>query len=630
MDNNFENKKKSFTDRIKSSAIITFLLFLADLIYCKLDQGFYGRLATSYDSENKAAQECGAYSAVKKLRWGERVSRPIKQTIARCFEQSFILGKISYFIDTLLYCAQKVHGVFFVSFGLYIEIVFFIKTALMGDGIKNADFTPIIIGAVLMMMSLPLIFSNQTMAESLRESRIMSIIIFDIIGASRESFTKDINRRDHLYTPFIIGMVLGLLSVIVPPLYIIIGMVGIIGAFAVLMIPEFGVFLLALLAPFAPTMALAALTVYVSMCFMIKLLCGKRSLRFSLLDFMITVFTVITLFGGFISPDPVESSKSALIYTVFLLGYFLCANLIRTKEWLNKCLYGLTASLFVVSAYGVLQYAFGLGASTWHDEEMFSDISGRVVSTFENPNVLAEYLIMLIPLAFALTVISTKRNMKAAAMVTLATSVVCLVFTWSRGAWLGFILGMMIFLLVYSKKILAAMFACLALVPFLPFVLPDSIINRFASIGNLADSSTSYRVNIWSGVVKMLEDYWLTGIGTGLPAFSQVYPKYSLSGIESAPHSHNLFFQIITEHGITALIIFIIIILLYVQSVFTFNKFETRKTKLAASALMCGIIAVLAQGMTDYIWYNYRVYLIFWLIVGLTVAVRRCHRTTRT
>ena len=102
MDNNFENKKKSFTDRIKSSAIITFLLFIADLIYCKLDQGFYGRLATSYDSENKAAQECGAYSAVKKLRWGERVSRPIKQTIARCFEQSFILGKISYFIDTLL------------------------------------------------------------------------------------------------------------------------------------------------------------------------------------------------------------------------------------------------------------------------------------------------------------------------------------------------------------------------------------------------------------------------------------------------------------------------------------------------------------------------------------------------
>ena len=32
---------------------------------------------------------------------------------------------------------------------------------------------------------------------------------------------------------------------------------------------------------------------------------------------------------------------------------------------------------------------------------MFSDISGRVVSTFENPNVLAEYLIMILPIAAA-------------------------------------------------------------------------------------------------------------------------------------------------------------------------------------------------------------------------------------
>jgi hypothetical protein len=27
--------------------------------------------------------------------------------------------------------------------------------------------------------------------------------------------------------------------------------------------------------------------------------------------------------------------------------------------------------------------------------------------------------------------------------------------------------------------------------------------------------------------------------------------------------------------------------------------------------------------MTDYIWYNYRVYLIFWLLIGLTVATAR-------
>jgi putative inorganic carbon (HCO3(-)) transporter len=93
--------------------------------------------------------------------------------------------------------------------------------------------------------------------------------------------------------------------------------------------------------------------------------------------------------------------------------------------------------LFIVSAYGVIQYVFGFGASTWHDESMFSDISGRVVSTFENPNVLAEYLIMFIPLAFAMMIVSQKRELKAASLVCFASAALCLVFTWSRGAWLG-------------------------------------------------------------------------------------------------------------------------------------------------------------------------------------------------
>ena len=56
----------------------------------------------------------------------------------------------------------------------------------------------------------------------------------------------------------------------------------------------------------------------------------------------------------------------------------------------------------------------------------------------------------------------------------------------------------------------------------LPFVLPETIINRFLSIGNMADSSTSYRVYIWLGTIAMLKDYWFCGIGPGAAAFNQV------------------------------------------------------------------------------------------------------------
>ena len=36
---------------------------------------------------------------------------------------------------------------------------------------------------------------------------------------------------------------------------------------------------------------------------------------------------------------------------------------------------------------------------------------------------------------------------------------------------------------------------------------------------------------------------------------------------------------------------------------------------------MCGVIAFLAQGLTDYVWYNYRVFALFWMVIGLSVAV---------
>ncbi len=629
---NNQKNRKSFSEYFRSSIIVSFLLGLAGLIYKGFGDGFWGRIATAYEKETNAAKNSGSFSLIKKLKYGERVAIPAKRLIAGEVEQSVLVGTVSDFLSSLLYCSQRIHGVFFLSFGIYTEIVFFVKAALSKSDLSAIDLTPCLIGAVLVLMSLPLLFSSQSLAQSLRESKLASFLIFTVIGASRESFSRDVIRREHMYIPFLAGMVLGLAGAIISPLYIIFGIIVLIGAYSVMCIPEFGLLTIivlapfAVLTPFAPSILLAGLTLFVSFSFLFKVARGKRSIKFGITDLMITVFTVMTLVGGLISPNAAGSLKPALIYTVFLFVYFLSANLVRTKEMLNKCLFALMASLFGVSAFGVAQYVFGLGATKWHDTTLFSDIEGRVVSTFENPNVLAEYLIMLIPLAFALMLTSDKHSSRSAAFVTLCTSTLCLVFTWSRGAWLGFLFSAVIMLIMYSKKVLAFILSGIALLPFVPFVLPDSIINRFTSIGNLADTSTSYRVHIWSGVMRMLKDYWFSGIGTGYPAFAEVYPAYSLSGIETAPHAHNLFLQIITEHGIVVLLLFLIIIFFFAQSVFTFNKYEPTGKKYIPVAMMCGIFAVLVQGLTDYVWYNYRVYLVFWLVVGLTTAARRCFR----
>lgn len=129
----------------------------------------------------------------------------------------------------------------------------------------------------------------------------------------------------------------------------------------------------------------------------------------------------------------------------------------------------------------------------------------------------------------------------------------------------------------------------------------------------------------------MLRDNFFSGIGVGEAAWYELYPDYSLSGIEAAPHSHNLFIQIALEQGIFGLVVFLVILFMLLRISFKlFSKMarnddiaENTKinTRLMISGPICGLAAVLLQGLTDYSWYNYRVYLMFWLVLALIPAL---------
>ena len=81
----------------------------------------------------------------------------------------------------------------------------------------------------------------------------------------------------------------------------------------------------------------------------------------------------------------------------------------------------------------------------------------------------------------------------------------------------------------------------------------------------------------------------------------------------------------IIELGIFGLFVFLAVVFLFVQSSFShISSAKSKDSRIMTAAALCGITAALAQGLTDYIWYNYRVFFIFWAVIGLTAALRRC------
>ncbi len=618
-----KGRVRSIGGAAKGSQIIAFFDRLSQKIYRKLENGFFGGIFTAYDRENRALENSGAASLVRRLNPEGRLLGPMKHRIAEALENSWILGGIRKHLTHMLYSAMRVYGLFLFSFALYASLIYLFKSFWGYDpDTFKLDFGLIVTIVLMLIASVAMLASRRTLAQALLEGSLSRFLLLDVVGIRRESLEQPVGSEGRFNVAFIMGLLFGLASYFVSPIWLLAGIGLLIAACLVLISPEFGVLAIVILLPFAPTMALVGAVLYTALAMFLKLICGKRTLRMDLMDQTVFLFLLLMIGGG-VAAASRGSLKPMMVYVAFMLAYFLVVNLIRSMEWLMRCLVGAAGSCTVVALYGLYQNFFGVVEQTWQDSDMFSTIKGRVVSTFENPNVLAEYLIMVLPLLLAMFLLNRNPKVCFALALCIAVNGGCLIFTWSRGAWLGFLIGTVIFLLMTSRHTLTAMLFALLGVPFLPFVLPDSITQRFMSIGNLGDSSTSYRVNIWKGVIDMLQDYWPTGIGIGYDSFKLVYPGYALSAIEKAPHAHNLFLQILVEIGIVGLIVFLAAMFFYVQGSLTLHVKERRSERLLSAAVFCGILAVLAQGMTDYIWYNYRVFLMFWLMLGLGAAIRK-------
>ncbi len=622
--NNIRNKGGGSGKRrniFSSSLIISTLGKISSWIIRKLSCGLIGSAFCSYRRENDALSQSAIAAQSKRLDLSGRLFMPAKGAIARGIETSVVLCLIRDRLKHMMSASMKAYGIFTFSFTLYSTLIYLFRVFYFGA--ENIDYVMILSLLMMLVASVMMISSRHTLASALLSSPASRFFLFRVVGIRREVLEGMRREGEGRFNiAFIAGIVFGVASFFVHPLILLCLIGGLVCLYLILIKPEFGVLAIMCALPFVPTMALVGMVLYTALCYMLKVLCGKRSIKFDLLDIAVAAFLVLIAMGGIVAVSS-GSMKPALVFCAFMLGYFLVVNLIRSAEWVMRCVIGLISSSTVVALYGLFQNFFGLSAATWHDKEMFGDIEGRVVSTFENPNVLAEYLIMIIPLCVAMLIITKHPRAKLILGFAALASCGCLVYTWSRGAWLGFIIGMLIFFLMYHRNTLTALLFGLLGVPFLPFVLPDSIIQRFASIGDLRDTSTAYRVNIWKAVTKMIGDFWQTGVGVGEASFKPVYSLYALSGIETAPHSHNLYLQITVELGIVGLVVFAVMLFVWAQSSLTLHKNESRPEKLLSAAVFCGMLAVLAQGLTDYIWYNYRVFFMFWLVLGLGSAIRK-------
>ncbi len=388
--------------------------------------------------------------------------------------------------------------------------------------------------------------------------------------------------------------------------------------------PFFWCLLAIVLAPIVPTMVLLVLVVLSCVAAMINsALDGERRLKSAAVNRYIVLYAILYMIATFMSVTVSGSLFVGMLTVVFILSAFALERAVTTHKQLALMVNGLVAAGVLVSLYGFYQFLFGAaGADSWVDEEMFGGMV-RVYSTLQNPNVLSEYLLLVIPLCAACLFASKGLVRRLIYLCATGIMCACMMLTFSRAGWLGLIFAAAVFLVLLDRRFILL---CIAGVIAVLMFAPDVLVSRFTSIGDMSDGSTSYRVAIWLGSINMIKDYWLSGIGPGTDAFNIIYPSYSYN-TAAAQHSHNLFLQIICDCGIGGIVVFIILMIVFIRMMCTaISREKDRSARIFQISSLAGAGGFMVQSMADYTFYNYRVMYLFWMFLALGTVFCRMRK----
>ena len=328
-------------------------------------------------------------------------------------------------------------------------------------------------------------------------------------------------------------------------------------------------------------------------------------------------FGACILYAGVTSYAFPSALLAMSLFLILMAVFFVAKDAIDTEEKLNFVLWVLITVGALIALYAVYQYIIGVEMdAAWVDEESF-DITTRAYATFSNPNVLGEYLILVGSLAAGM--IWKMKNWCGRLYYTGCFGVICLglVATGSRGAMLGLMFSAGLFVLLSEKRLIPLGVVLLLL---MPFILPAGLWARIASSVTMSDSSSLYRVSIYTAALDIIRHYWVTGIGIG--AFNQIYPLFSFEAA-NAYHAHNLFLQEFIELGIVGFAVLVLLLLFFFQRLYSGMRTAPKRFRFLLGAIFGGFAGLLLQGLTDHLWFDYRIVLFFWCFIGIGMATVR-------
>ena len=348
---------------------------------------------------------------------------------------------------------------------------------------------------------------------------------------------------------------------------------------------------------------------------------------------------IAVLATGF-SPVPAAATKG-LVKLLGYLGVYALASklLLSSNRWWDRLLAGLLCGGLVSSVLALRQlYGNAEELARWADPNSISEGTIRLYGPLGNPNLLAGYLLALLPLAMIAALRWTGIGSRVFAVVTVALAGSSIVLTYSRGGWVGLMVGMavlLLLLLLRSTREWPALWR--RLVPVVILLLGAAVLavavtklepvrTRVSSLlAGRGDSSNNFRINVWLASIEMIQDRPWIGIGPGNNAFNSIYPLYQQPKF-NALSAYSVPLEILVETGVPGLIACLGLLQSSIRQGLKGLRIDAPAAG-AALASLAAIAGLLGQGIADTIFFRPEVQIIGWFCLATLTSLPTDERT---
>lgn len=388
-----------------------------------------------------------------------------------------------------------------------------------------------------------------------------------------------------------------------------------------------------------PKFAAAGFTLLLAIPLFHYLVLRREKLRIDWVLRLMLVFLLVLLASSLFAKDPALAADRIATYVLEgLVLYLLIVNVVRTQATLTRILWVvllvgsfLGALSLYQAATGSYQQQFGglaqrnLRFELNEQGGVKADKPGkaappvrrveRAEGPIGDPNIYAQIMVVLLPLAFFRYWGESSRRLRWAAAGAAGFILAGILLTYSRGAFVALVLMIIIMIILRYVKLSRVLLAAAGLA-LLVALLNPSYYKRIGTIVTAkslisedpterADSAIRGRTTEMLAALLAFADHPILGVGPGQysPFYSVAYqsrPEIAFKQITQTRRAHNLYLELAAETGLIGLTVFMVIVVGVLYQLHTARRrwAETRPDLAnLATGLWLSLVAYLGAGI---------------------------------